>query len=105
MRLIPQYSIRWLLLVMTASAVAFSIVALALRGHPWAIGVAVGLASLVVLGLVYAVVFALFWPLAELSALAERKESGGRSPFGPPPPGGEGPDGGKETPAAPILLE
>ena len=105
MKLLPQYSIRWLLLVMTASAVAFSTVALALRGYPWAIGVAVGLASLVVLGLVCAAVFALFWPLAELFALAERKEPGRHSPFGPPPPGGEEADGEKETPATPILLE
>ena len=84
MRLIPQYSIRWLLLITTASAVAFSIVALALRGHPWAIGVAVGLLALVVLGLIHGVTFALFWMVAELPALFQREgPPSGRSPFSP----------------------
>lgn len=93
MRLIPQYSLRWLLLIMTAAAVAFSVVALALRGHPWAIGAAVGLLALVVLGLIYGVTFALFWLVAELLAVfQQQRPPSGRSPFGAGPPGADGPE-------------
>lgn len=82
MKLIPQYSVRRLLWIMTVAALAFSIVALALRGNPWAIGVAVGLLALVVLAGVYAGVFAVFWAAAEMLAAIQRQAPpGGRSPF------------------------
>jgi hypothetical protein len=83
MKLIPQYSLRRLLAIMTISAVAFSIVALGLRGYGWAAGVAVALLAVAVLGAVYAAVFALIWLVAEFFALAQ-PSAGSRSRPRPP---------------------
>ena len=47
--LIPQFSIRSLLIVTTISAVFFSIVGMAVRGSTWAMGVSAGVVSLAVL--------------------------------------------------------
>ena len=59
--LIPQFSIRWLLGLTTACAGFSAIVALAVRGSPWAIAVTVAGASLAGLMLLGALLFGMIW--------------------------------------------
>ena len=109
--LIPQYTIRWLLAVMAACAVVFSIFALAVRGSPWARGVSVAILSLVVVLLIHAFVFAVLWVFSVVTSQILRRWAGfGRTPFAhdPTAPAAKVPgtaEGDKEIPAAPILLE
>jgi hypothetical protein len=80
--LIPQYSLRWLLAVTAVCAVVFSIVGLAVRGSHWAAAVSIGVASLVVLMLIYGVVFALVWVFSVMMSASERRRFGSAgSPF------------------------
>lgn len=87
--LIPQYTIRWLLGLMTVCAGIFSILALGVRGVVWAAAVSIALGSLIVLMLLYALLFAVLWAVAAaVPRLAAPRA--GRSPFRPkPPPGGD----------------
>jgi len=102
--LIPQYSIRWLLAVMTACALVFSIFGLAVRGKPWAMGVSIAIVSLGVLFVVHALFFGLVWLFSLLSPAAGTPRAG-RSPFAPAETSPFALDDDKDTPAAPILLE
>jgi hypothetical protein len=81
--LIPQYSLRWLLGAITAAACVFSIVAVGVRGQPWALAVSIGLLAIVISGLVYAAAFGVVWLFAVVTS-----RSGGQSPedspFGSP---------------------
>ena len=84
--LIPQYTIRWLLAVMAACAVVFSIFVLAVRGSPWARGVAQGVSvailSLVIVLLVHAFVFTLLWLFSVVTSRFFGRPAGfGRTPF------------------------
>jgi len=88
--LIPQFSIRWLLALTTVCGVIFSVFGLAVRGHYWAMGVSVGVVSLVVLMSIYAAMFAGVWIFSLLiSAFSGR--------FAP--------SSNKDVPAAPVILE
>lgn len=104
--LVPQFSLLWLLAVTTVCAVAFSFVALGLRGHTWAAGVSIGILSLVVLVLVYALVFAVAWLFSLVTSLVGRGTSGAaRSPFRDHASGSAKPVDSQDIPAMPILLE
>lgn len=82
--LIPQFSIRWLFAITAACAGVFSIVALGVRGHRWALGVSLALASLVVLMVVYAALFCLVWAFASLMGRSGGKDEQAASlPFTP----------------------
>jgi hypothetical protein len=59
--LIPQFSIRWLLLVTIGCAAVFSIVGLGVRGEPWAMAVSLTFGALVLTMLLYATMFSLIW--------------------------------------------
>ncbi len=78
--LIPQFTIRWLLGVTAVSAVALTIVGLAVRGSAWAQGVSAAFVALALAMLVYALLFAVVWLLAEAKARLGKGEPGG-SPF------------------------
>jgi hypothetical protein len=82
--LIPQYTIRWLLGVMTVCAGLFSILALGVRGVIWAAAVSIALGSLVILMLLYALLFALIWGVA-MAVPRWGAPRAGRSPFRPQP--------------------
>lgn len=114
--LIPQFSLRWLLAVMTACAVVFSIFGLAVRGSHWAAGVSIAIVSLAVVMLIYAVVFGLVWAFSVVTSQFRHGSAGsGRSPFagratasstpGPSPPGGGASLSHKGVPATPIILD
>ena len=64
--LIPQFSLRNLLVVMALLAVASFIMSLALREQAWAAGVLIGLIAGVVVFVVYAAIFGIAWLLAAL---------------------------------------
>lgn len=74
--LIPQFSIRSMLLLTAGCAVVFSVVGLALRGHYWAAGVSIGVLSLVAAFVVYALFFALVWGAALVSSPPRRGTAG-----------------------------
>jgi hypothetical protein len=85
-RLIPQFSIRWLFALTTIAAVAFSILGLAVRGSGWAVAVSFGMASLAVLILTYALVFAAVWIFSVVCGrFVVSRGRAGHSPFGPRP--------------------
>src|SRR5689334_9735471 len=83
--LIPRYSIRWLLGLMTFAALVSLVLSYAVRGHAWAIGVASGLWSIVVAGLFYVAAFLAAWCLAKFATATRRSPRGGVSPFAPRP--------------------
>ena len=98
--LIPQFSLRWLLAVVTVAAGVFSVVGLGVRGNLWAAAVTIGMASLVLLMAVCAMLFVLVWVVAALMGGAARR---GRSPFRPLPVGVGFPSGTiGPPPQAPI---
>ena len=78
---IPQFTIRWMLGLMTGWAVLFSIVALAMRGHYWALGISVGMGALVLFMLIGALLFALIWIFSGFGSSRNSKPSDGQSPF------------------------
>jgi hypothetical protein len=77
--LVPRFTIRWLLLLTTVSAVFFLVVTHAVRGDAWAVAVSLAVANLMVAFLVYGAVFGTAW----LVASAPRR-AGGRSATGTP---------------------
>lgn len=59
--LVPQFSIRQLLVVMTALSVCSLCASLALRGHVWAVAVVIAGLTLVLVFLLYGVCFFAAW--------------------------------------------
>jgi hypothetical protein len=78
---IPQFTIRWMLGLMTGWAVVFSIVALALQGHLWALGISVGLGALVLFMLIGALLFIVVWFFAGFRSSRSSNPLAGQSPF------------------------
>jgi hypothetical protein len=72
---IPQFTIRWLLGLMTGTAVVFSIVALAMRGHLWALGISVGIGVLVLFMLIGAVLFSVIWVFTGFGSSRDHSQS------------------------------
>jgi hypothetical protein len=101
--LIPRYSLRWLLVLITVSAAISFVLSYAIRGRDWAIGIAAGLASLAILMALFVLAFLAAWAIAQLEKAASRRDPGTSpfagntpaSPFGPPaaglPAAGESP--------------
>jgi hypothetical protein len=77
--LLPRFSIRTLLMMLTAGAVACLIAGMAYRGKDWALGATIALASLVLAACVHAILFGLIWIFARLT--------GGQQQSGQRPPG------------------
>lgn len=85
--LIPRFTVRWMLFVLSASGVFFLFVSLAIRGHDWAIGVSTALGSLLLTLLIQAVFFGAAWLLVSLLGFTRRRHLP-KSPFAqqqPPP--------------------
>lgn len=86
--LIPRFTVRGLLLLMTVSSFFFLILAFAVRGRAWAIAVSAGAASLLVAFLGYAVVFGVAYIVASVVNLLRGAGPGPATPFAtaePPP--------------------
>jgi hypothetical protein len=80
---IPQFTIRWMLGLMTVWAVIFSIVALAMRGHYWALAITVGVGALVLFMIVGASLFSLVWLFSGFGS-SRNSSAAGQSPFRDP---------------------
>jgi hypothetical protein len=78
---IPQFTIRWLLGLMTVCGVIFSIVALAMRGHLWALGISVALGTLVLFMLIAACLFLIVWIFTGFGTSRNPNPDVGKSPF------------------------
>jgi hypothetical protein len=64
--LLPRFSIRVLLALVTICAFVFVVVGTAARGQNWAWGVSIAVASLVVTALVHAAWFGVVWLFAKV---------------------------------------
>lgn len=76
--LIPQFSLRWVLLATAVCGGLFLIAAQAKQGSAWAAALTMATVALVVVMLVHGVMFFLLWLF---SLLAPRWLTGGDSPF------------------------
>ncbi len=115
--LIPQYTLRWLLAVITVCCVVvFPVFAMAthelltgFRESCWASAVSIAIVSLVVVLFLHALLFTLVWVFSLVMSLFYRRPAGfGLSPFVPDPtfPRPKDPGAGasdEEIPATPIL--
>jgi hypothetical protein len=84
--LIPRFSLRILLLIITFSSVFFFVMMLATRGHVWAWGVTIAISSVFAVTLVHATLFLLAWSLTQVGM--SWKQPTVESPFAsakPPP--------------------
>jgi hypothetical protein len=91
--LIPRYSLRWLLALITVSAGVSLVLSYAIRGQDWALGAAAGLGCLAIVMTLYAVTFLAAWAIAQIEMAIFRSGGGeGTSPFaGNTPPSPFGP--------------
>ena len=64
--LLPRFSIRALFWIVTLSSLACVVFAMAARGHGWAWGVSIALASLVITAIVHAAWFGVAYLFSEL---------------------------------------
>ena len=86
--LIPRYSIRWLLGLMTVSAGVSLVLSYAVRGEAWAIGVASALWTFVVLAVFYVSAFLCAWLIDQAVATRVRHPQQAGSPFAVATPDG-----------------
>jgi hypothetical protein len=67
--LLPRFSIRALLAMLTVCALVFLIAGMAARGEKWAWGVTIGLASVLVTALAHAAWFGVVWLFAQMPSV------------------------------------
>ncbi len=79
--LIPRFTIRWLLKLMTVSSFFFLILAAAVRGQTWAIAVSIAVASLLLAFLGYAVAFGVALMVAWTTSLLRSAPVQPATPF------------------------
>ena len=72
--LLPQFTIRTLLMVLTMCAVVSVFAGIALRGQNWAWGVTIGLLSLVFTAVVHAAWFGIVWIFGRMRPEARNNE-------------------------------
>ena len=78
--IIPQFTIRRLLAIITACSVVFLVLARAVSGDTWAIGVSASVGTLVLIMFVNAGLFATVW-VCQQAGSRLRKTPGEASPF------------------------
>ena len=81
--LIPRFSLRWLLGLITFCAVISLVLAGAVRNQVWAVGVLAALASLGLVAVLYVTAFLAAWLVAQSAVLRRRRRMHGAaaSPF------------------------
>ena len=82
--IIPRFSLRWLLALITVCGGLSLILSYAFQGSAWAIGAIVGMGSIVVVVALHAVAFSIAWLLTQFFYIASGSsapKSGGQSPF------------------------
>jgi hypothetical protein len=78
--LVPRFSIRTLLIILTVSAVGFLVVGMGFRGQHWAWGASIGIFSLVVTAFVHAALFSVIWFFARIGSADEKARERGAEP-------------------------
>jgi hypothetical protein len=66
-RLVPRFTIRTLLAMITLAAIVFVMIGTATRGQYWAWGVTIGLVSVIVTALAHAAWFGIVWMFMRIS--------------------------------------
>jgi hypothetical protein len=66
-RLVPRFTIRTLLVIITLAAIVFVMIGTATRGQYWAWGVTIGLVSIIITGLAHAAWFGIVWMFMRVS--------------------------------------
>ncbi|MBC8356007.1 MAG: hypothetical protein H8E66_28860 [Planctomycetes bacterium] len=85
--LIPRFSLRQLLAITTVSSLFCYIIAMATRGHQWAIAITLAISSLLLTLVIHAIIFSVAW-LLTLFGGSFSKQRVAVSPFAnatPPP--------------------
>jgi hypothetical protein len=77
--LIPRFSLRWLLAVMTLCGLLAYVVSQAVMGKAWGIAFSVAIGALLVTAIVYALVFILAWGIASIVSGSRKRRAS--SPF------------------------
>ena len=95
--LLPRYSLRWLLALITVAAAVSFVLSYAIRGQNWAIGAAAGLGCLALMMGMYVLTFLAAWVVSQIEAAwfparvgegtSPFADNPPPSPFGPPAPG------------------
>ncbi len=70
--LIPQFSLRWMLAVVTLLAVVFLVASRAVQGSAWAVGVTAAVLMLAAVMLVHGGLFFLIWLVSRMKARRQR---------------------------------
>ena len=71
--LLPRFTIRALLVLLTVCAFICVVAGMAVRGHPWAWGVTIGLLSIGLTLFVHMAWFSAVWALAQMQARRAEK--------------------------------
>lgn len=92
--IIPRFTLRWLLALVTVCGGVSLILSYAFQGSAWAIGLLVGLGSLLLVLVLHASAYSVAWLLTQFSYMATGRSAssaggadspfGGDSPFAPP---------------------
>jgi hypothetical protein len=85
--IIPRFSLRWLLALITVCGGLSLILAYAVQGQFWAIGIMVGLAALALVVSLHAAAFSMAWLMTQLAytVAGGSPKPDGQSPFGESP--------------------
>ncbi|MCA9122864.1 MAG: hypothetical protein KDB11_21910 [Planctomycetales bacterium] len=85
--LLPRFSLLQLLSITTVSAVFCYVIAMATRGHQWAMAISIATSSVLCAFVVYAMLFAVAWMLTLLgSSFAAKKVAASPFATAAPPP-------------------
>jgi hypothetical protein len=71
--IVPRFTIRTLLLILTVGALVSIIAGFAIRGQQWAWGITIGLLSLAFTALVHAAWFGVVWIISRVSSQQQEK--------------------------------
>jgi hypothetical protein len=71
--LLPRFTIRALLVILTICAFVFVVAGMAVRGQHWAWGITIGIVSFAFTLLVHAAWFGLVWMLAQMQLRKQEK--------------------------------
>jgi hypothetical protein len=86
--LVPRFTIRTLLVMLTVCAVIFVMIGTATRGQYWAWGVTIGILSVIIVALTHAAWFGIAWLFLQMSRdKPQISESQLRQVMASPPPG------------------
>ena len=85
--LIPRFTLRWLLGLMVVAGLISLVLAQAVHGNAWAIGLVIGLSSLALVFVAHASVFVVAWLFVQIrkSFVGQPRATSPFATAGPPP--------------------